>query len=70
MLERVFAAYMFAGAVPLWARHYTREILRELRSDAPDLARFGFERPRRSARRATAGSSWPRPWSSSRSFAR
>ncbi len=50
VLERVFAAYMFAGAVPPWARHYAREILRELRSDAPDLARFGFERPRRSPR--------------------
>ena len=50
VLERVFAAYMFAGAVPPWARHYAREILRELRSDAPDLARFGFVRPRRSPR--------------------
>ncbi len=28
-LERVFAAYMFAGAVPPWARHYAREILRK-----------------------------------------
>ncbi len=45
-LERVFAAYMFAGVVPPWARHYAREVLRELGSDAPDLARFGFERPR------------------------
>ena len=48
-LERVFAAYMFAGAVPPWARHYAREILRELRSAAPDLTRFGLERPRASA---------------------
>ncbi len=50
MLERVFAADMFAGAVPPWARHYAREILRELRSAAPDLTRFGLERPRASAR--------------------
>ena len=49
VLERVFAAYMFAGAVPPWARHYAREILRELRSAAPDLTRFGLERPRASA---------------------
>ncbi len=48
VLERVFAAYMFAGAVPPWARHYAREILRELASAAPDLARFGFEWPRES----------------------
>ena len=45
VLERVFAAYMFAGAVPPWARHYAREILRELRSGAPDLTRFGLQRP-------------------------
>ena len=44
-LERVFAAYMFGGVVPPWARHYAREVLRELGSGAPDLARFGFERP-------------------------
>ena len=44
VLERVFAAYMFAGAVPPWARHYAREILRELRSGAPDLTRFGLTR--------------------------
>ena len=50
VLERVFAAYMFAGAVPPWARHYAREILRELRSGAPDLMRLGLERPRASAR--------------------
>ncbi len=50
VLERVFAAYMFAGAVPPWARHYAREVLRELRSGAPDLARLGLERPRASAR--------------------
>ncbi len=49
-LERVFAAYMFAGVVPPWARHYAREILRELASAAPDLARLGFERPRESPR--------------------
>lgn len=49
-LERVFAAYMFGGVVPPWARHYAREVLRELGSDAPDLARFGFERPRESPR--------------------
>ncbi len=49
-LDRVFAAYMFAGVVPPWARHYAREVLRELGSDAPDLARLGFERPRRSPR--------------------
>ncbi len=49
-LERVFAAYMFGGVVPPWARHYAREVLRELGSDAPDLARFGFERPREPAR--------------------
>ncbi len=49
-LERVFAAYMFAGAVPPWARHYAREILRELRSAAPDLTRLGVERPRAQAR--------------------
>ena len=30
-LERVFAAYMFAGVVPPWARHYARANLRELR---------------------------------------
>lgn len=48
-LERVFAAYMFAGAVPPWARHYAREILRELRSAAPDLTRFGLKRPRATA---------------------
>ncbi len=45
-LERVFAAYMFRGVVPPWARHYAREILRELASAAPDLARLGFEWPR------------------------
>ncbi len=49
-LERVFAAYMFAGAVPPWARHYAREILRELRSAAPDLTRLGLQRPRATAR--------------------
>ncbi|MCH8002537.1 MAG: hypothetical protein IIA34_12870 [Proteobacteria bacterium] len=49
-LERVFAAYMFAGAVPPWARHYAREILRELRSAAPDLTRLGLERPRAQGR--------------------
>ncbi len=49
VLERVFAAYMFTGAVPPWARHYAREILRELGSGAPDLARLGLQRPRRSA---------------------
>ena len=46
VLERVFAAYMFAGAVPPWARHYAREILRELRSGEPDLTRFGLQPPR------------------------
>ena len=46
VLERVFAASMFAGAVPPWARHYAREILRELRSAEPDLMRFGLQRPR------------------------
>ncbi len=50
VLERVFAAYMFARAVPPWARHYAREVLRELRSGAPDLARLGLERPRATAR--------------------
>ena len=50
VLERVFAAYMFGGAVPPWARHYAREILRELGSAAPDLTRFGLERPRATAR--------------------
>ncbi len=45
-LERVFAAYMFGGAVPPWVRHYAREILRECRSGSPDLARFGLARPR------------------------
>ncbi|MEE9210899.1 MAG: hypothetical protein V3U23_10660 [Kiloniellales bacterium] len=49
-LERVFAAYMFGGVVPPWARHYAREVLRELGSGAPDLTRFGFERPRESPR--------------------
>ena len=49
-LERVFAAYMFRGVVPPWARHYAREVLRELTSATPDLARFGFERPRESPR--------------------
>ncbi len=49
-LERVFANYMFGGVVPPWARHYAREILRELRSGAPDLARLGLERPRETAR--------------------
>jgi hypothetical protein len=48
-LERVFAAYMFAGAVPPWARHYAREVLRELGSSAPDLTRLGLRRPRESA---------------------
>ncbi len=41
---------MFGGVVPPWARHYAREILRELASGAPDLARLGFERPRESPR--------------------
>ncbi len=50
VLERVFAAYMFAGAVPPWARHYAREILRELGSGAPDFTRFGLQRPRAPAR--------------------
>ncbi len=50
VLERVFAAYMFAGAVPPWARHYAREILRELRSAAPNLTRLGLQRPRATAR--------------------
>ncbi len=50
MLERVFAAYMFAGAVPPWARHYAREILRELGSATPDLVRLGLQRPRATAR--------------------
>ncbi len=50
VLERVFAAYMFAGAVPPWARHYAREILRELRSAAPDLMRLGLQRTRATAR--------------------
>ncbi len=49
-LERVFAAYMFAGAVPPWARHYAREVLRELGSATPDLTRLGLERPRATAR--------------------
>ncbi len=49
-LERVFANYMFGGVVPPWARHYAREVLRELRSGAPDLVRLGLERPRASAR--------------------
>lgn len=48
-LERVFAAYMFAGAVPPWARHYAREVLRELGSAAPDLTRLGLRRPRAAA---------------------
>ncbi len=46
----MFAAYMFRGVVPPWARHYAREVLRELTSATPDLARFGFERPRESPR--------------------
>ena len=50
VLEHVFAAYMFAGAVPPWARHYAREVLRELRSAAPDLTRLGLQRPRATAR--------------------
>ncbi len=49
-LERVFAAYMFAGVVPPWARHYAREVLRELGSSAPDLTRLGLDRPRATAR--------------------
>ena len=49
-LKRVFAAYMFAGAVPPWARHYAREVLRELGSATPDLTRLGLERPRATAR--------------------
>ena len=50
MLERVFAADMFAGAVPPWARHYAREILRERGSATPDLMRLGLQRPRATAR--------------------
>jgi hypothetical protein len=50
VLERVFAAYMFAGVVPPWARHYARELLRELRSAAPDLTRLGLDRPPATAR--------------------
>ncbi len=50
VLERVFAAYMFAGAVPPWARHYAREVLRELGSAAPDLTRLGLKRRRAPAR--------------------
>ncbi len=57
-LERVFAAYMFAGAVPPWARHYAREVLRELGSAAPDLTRLGLRRasprPPRQARHILA----------------
>ncbi len=49
-LERVFAAYMFDGAVPPWARHYARETLRELRSATPDLTRLGLQRPRAQGR--------------------
>ncbi len=49
-LEGVFAAYMFAGTVPPWARHYAREVLRELGSAAPDLSRLGLQRPRATAR--------------------
>ena len=49
MLERVFAAYMFAGVVPPWARQFARETLRELLSAAPDLARLGLDHRRRKA---------------------
>ncbi len=41
---------MFAGAVPPWARHYAREVLRELGSAAPDLPRLGLQRLRAQGR--------------------
>jgi hypothetical protein len=43
-LERTFAAYMFGGALPLWARHYAREVLGGGPIGAERAKRLGLDR--------------------------
>ena len=43
-LERAFAAYMFRGEVPLWARHYAREVLGAGPIGAAQARRLGLDR--------------------------
>jgi len=43
-LEQAFAAYMFHGTVPPWARHYAREVLCADLADATTRARLGLDR--------------------------
>ena len=43
-LERVFAAYMFRGMLPLWARHYARDALNVGPVNAEAARRLGLDR--------------------------
>ena len=47
-LERVFMAFLFGGAAPMWVRQYCRAVRDAAAEDALDPRRFGLERlPRR-----------------------
>ncbi len=43
-LERCFAAYMFRGQVPPWARQYAREVLDTRPADEERIIRLGLDR--------------------------
>ncbi len=45
-LERIFAAYMFGGTVPVWVRQYARQVLNPSRLRPPNSPRHGRAGPR------------------------
>ena len=44
VLEQRFAAYMFRGVVPLWVRHYARDVLAPHRIGRAEARRLGLDR--------------------------
>lgn len=46
-LEKVFVAYLFARRVPLWVRHFCRQVLADARSGRLDREAFGAGSVRR-----------------------
>ena len=54
-LDRVFGAYMSAGHVPPWLRHYAREVLRSKLGDPDSRQRLGLEHAQAVPARARHG---------------
>ncbi len=46
-MERPFAAYMFNQVVPIWARHFSREVMHQATAGRLDRDAFGADRVRR-----------------------